>query len=139
MLGTLYLLSLSGAVIAAMHQARLIKAGRPIRHGFWLAAYVAVGVVLAAVIIRSWWFLAALVGMAGTFSMYFRFALNAMRGKLPSYMGPDLSSSSLDRSRYDLFCWNVAARLGWTPHNVALAMEITASVGTALIFTFLYP
>lgn len=139
MLGTLYLLTISGAMLAAMRQASLIKAGLPIRHGRWLAVYVAIGVLLAVVIIHSWWSLLALIGMAGIFSMYFRIFLNALRGKLPSYMGPDATDTSATRSQYDLLCWRIANILMWPPYMVAICIESTAACGVALLFTFFHP
>lgn len=139
MIGTLYLITMGGAAAIALHQTNLIKANRPIHHKMWLTIYVVIGVALAWMDFgTTWWSLLALVGMAGIFSNTFRTYLNALRGLLPSYMGPNLSDTSAKRSQYDLLMWRIAARLKWRPFRVAQLLELGTALILALVFTFIY-
>lgn len=139
MLSTLYLLTMLGAIAAGEWQARLILANKPIHHGRWLVAYIAIGYGSAYVAVGPWWALAACVGMAGLFSLWFRMVLNARRGLLPSYMGPDPALGTDVRSRYDLFCWHLGTRLHWQPISVARCIEATAIICTSIFFAILHP
>lgn len=139
MLSLLNLIAIFGAVAAGVWQARLITANKPIRHGRWLAAYIAIGYGSAFVAAGPWWGILALVGMAGMFSLWFRLVLNLERGLLPSYMGPDPAVGSAGRSKYDLLCWRFGAKLQWPPVLVAMGIEVSAVFATWIIFLFLHP
>lgn len=135
----LNIIAMFGAIAAGIWQARLILANKPIRHGRWLAVYFVVGYGAACVQYGPWWGLLALVGMAGTFSLWFRLVLNIERGLPISYMGPDPGIKSAGRSKYDLFCWHVGAKLKWPPVLVAMGMEVTAAIVIPAIMLFICP
>lgn len=133
------IIAMFGAIAAAVWQARLIKANKPIRHGRWLALYLVIGYGIAFLQVGPLWGILAIVGMAGLFSMWFRLVLNLERGLLPSYMGPDPAFNSAGQSKYDRLCWHLGDCLGWPPVLVAISMELTAVLGTSLTFLFLHP
>lgn len=139
MLSLLNLISIFGAVAAGVWQARLITANKPIRHGRWLAAYIAIGYGSAFVAAGPWWGILALVGMAGQFSLWFRLVLNLERYLPASYMGPNPALRTAGRSKYDLLCWRIGAKLQWPPVLVAMAIEVSAVLATWIIFFLLHP
>jgi len=135
----LNIIAMFGAIAAAIWQSRLIQANKPIHHGRWLAAYIIIGYGSASVAAGPWWGILALVGMAGMFSLWFRLVLNLERGLLPSYMGPDPAQGTASRSKYDLLCWRLGAKLQWPPVLVAMVIEVSAVFATWIIFFLLHP
>ena len=130
------------AEVIARLQAHMIRMNVPIRHWLWWMAWMALGIFITLLAIKSWWAFTALVGMAGLFSGIFRTRLNQRRGLQWYYMGeqpPPLASIAqlvqhntdahhVKRSMYDLCFWFVAQRLHIAPVALALTLEVAAAV-----------
>lgn len=121
----------------AIPQAILIAGNRPIRHGRWLAAYVAAALALNLLAMPTVALaLLLLPGMAGVFSTTFRFALNDLRGLPWHYIGPDPANGPAPgRSRYDLLMWRMASLLHCRPATVAIALELTTAIAVYILAT----
>lgn len=124
------------AYACAQVHAEMIAAHERIRHGLWLAGYIAVGYGIGYLLYGPVRGIFALLLMACVFSTWFRTFLNTRRGLLWSYMGPRPGVDSANRSRYDLLCWRIAERLGWPPVFVALAAETSVAVVMTLALAF---
>lgn len=129
---------------SAIWHSFTIADNKPILHGRWLAIWLTVMGAGAALVLRNWWALLALLGMLGFFSACFRTFLNEYRGKPFSYMGPEpigAQQSFLEawgndfkgRSWYDLICWTIAKRLRCLPVVVALCLEGLAAAGAYVL------
>lgn len=119
----------------AIPQAILIADNRPIRHGRWLAAYVAVACALNWLAMPTLALsLLLLPGIAGVFSATFRVALNDLRGLPWHYLGPDPANGPAPgRSRYDLLMWRMASLLHCRPATVAITVELTTAIAVYIL------
>lgn len=133
MIEKVYIVLTLAALLCASIDAWLIALNKPIAHGIRLAVRVvfALGYIVALASMGAGWqprLVPIAIGGGAVFVCVFRFALNALRGKLPIY----ISTSNV----YDRMWMTLAYSMGKHNHGGFIAYIVESAIALAVATTY---